>query len=533
MIGTLPRGVGSRLDDADLDPFWHAADETGAIIHIHPSFDAGDARVNDFGLANGLGRITDAAVAMARLISAGHVAKYKNARIFAPMGGAALPFVIGRLKRNAQITPGIGDPVEALAQIYTDTILHDARVLKFVVEIMGTNHLMMGSDMPFPIGDTEPMKIVGEAGLSKTQSDSINGGLATRLFRFNDKRKWPTPPLRTATWRRNRMSTILRSAASIVAALALTTLVILAPAAAQAPAKITIVVFGFPSLGAFMPPVIKAQKLDTANGLDIEFVERPPDAYTTQFNSGEFKVGGSAAVLTVGLADARGVKVKYLFNLFDFWGTVVTSRPEIKSVKDLEGKQLAAASSTTNFVMFEFFAKKLGMDPSKVQVVNTAPPGLVGYALADRADAIQLWEPAYTLLKAKKPSIQTLDTQINKTWTTFAGGERIPYLGVAAHSDWIEQNQAIIPKLFATYKAAADFIAKHPVEAAALIAPKSTAEDRDALVSLIKSNDRLGMNVVPAGEVAKQIDAVYKAGVDVGYFKSPPSTDTIYVKSMQ
>jgi aminocarboxymuconate-semialdehyde decarboxylase len=100
------------------------------------------------------------------------------------MGAAALPFVIGRLKRNAQITPGIGDPVEALAQIYTDTILHDARVLKFVVEIMGTDHLMMGSDMPFPIGDTEPMKIVGKAGLSKTQSDSINGGLAARLFRI-------------------------------------------------------------------------------------------------------------------------------------------------------------------------------------------------------------------------------------------------------------------------------------------------------------------------------------------------------------
>src|SRR5664279_6162811 len=86
------------------------------------------------------------------------------------------------------------------------------------------------------------------------------------------------------------------------------------PAKAQAPSKITIVVFGFPSLGAFMPPVIKAKKMDEAHGLDIEFVERPPDAYTTQFNSGEFKVGGSAAVLTVGLADARGVKVKYLFN---------------------------------------------------------------------------------------------------------------------------------------------------------------------------------------------------------------------------
>jgi len=184
MIGTLPRGVGSTLDHADLDAFWRAADETGAVIHIHPSFDAGDKRVNDFGLANGLGRITDAVIAVARLISAGHVARYKNAKIFVPMGAAALPFVLGRLKRNHHITPGIGDPTEALAHIYTDTILHDVRVLKFVIEMIGTKRLMMGSDMPFPIGDTEPLRIVTDAGLTKEQTDSINGGLAARLFRI-------------------------------------------------------------------------------------------------------------------------------------------------------------------------------------------------------------------------------------------------------------------------------------------------------------------------------------------------------------
>ena len=305
------------------------------------------------------------------------------------------------------------------------------------------------------------------------------------------------------------------------------------PAAAQAPAKVTIVVFGFPSLGAFMPPVIKARKIDAAHGLDIEFVERPPDAYTTQFNSGEFKVGGSAAVLTVGLADARGVKVKYLFNLFDFWGTIVTSRGEIKSAKDLEGKELAAAASTTNYIMSSFFAKQQGVDMSKVKVVNTATPGLVGYALADRADAVQLWEPAYTLLKAKKPDVRMLDTNMSKTWKSFAGGERIPYLGVAAHSDWIEANQALIPKLYATYKEAGDYIAKNPEESAKLIAPKSTPEDQAALVSLIKANDRLGMSVVGANEVRKQIEAVYKAGIDVGYLKTQPSGDTIYNKPLK
>ena len=182
MIGTLPRGVGSVLDAANLDAFWQAADETGAFIHIHPSFDAGDVRVNDFGLANGLGRVTDAVIAIARLISAGHVAKYKNVKFFAPIGGAALPFVLGRLKKNHSITPGIGDPVAGLAALYTDTIVHDVRILKFVIEILGTDKLMMGSDMPFPIGDHEPTKIVAAAGLSAAQTASINGGLAQKLL---------------------------------------------------------------------------------------------------------------------------------------------------------------------------------------------------------------------------------------------------------------------------------------------------------------------------------------------------------------
>ena len=317
------------------------------------------------------------------------------------------------------------------------------------------------------------------------------------------------------------------------ATLSLAALLAPAPAVAQAPSKVSIVVFGFPSLGAFMPPVIKAKKMDEANGLDIDFVERTPDAYTTQFNSGEFKVGGSAAVLTVGLADARGVKVKYLFNLFDFWGAVVTSRDAVKSMKDLEGKQLAAARSTTNYVMSEFFAKQQGVDTSKVEVVNTATPGLIGYAIADRADAVQLWEPAYTLLKSKKPGVRMLDYKMAETWKKFAGGERIPYLGLAAHADWIDANPTLVQKLYTTYKQAGEFIAKNPEEAANLIAPKSTPEDRAALVDLIKSNDRLGMAVVGANEVSKQIEAVYKAGIDVGYLKTLPSNDTIYNKPLK
>lgn len=183
MIATLPRGIGSVLDDPGLDPFWKAADETGAAIVIHPSFDAGDTRVNDYGLANGVGRISDALVATARLLHSGHVTRYRNAKIVVPMGAAALPFVIGRLKKNHKITPGTADPVEALSQLYTDTILHDPRVLRFVIEMLGADRIMLGSDVPFPIGDDEPMKIVAAVGLNSDQVVAINGGTAARIFR--------------------------------------------------------------------------------------------------------------------------------------------------------------------------------------------------------------------------------------------------------------------------------------------------------------------------------------------------------------
>jgi aminocarboxymuconate-semialdehyde decarboxylase len=186
MIGTLPRGIGSVLDARDLDPFWAAADETGAVVHIHPSFDAGDTRVNDYGLQNALGRITDAVVAAARLVYSGHVTRFGNVKFFVPMGAAGLPFVLGRLKRNHDITPGLGDPVEAIGRLYTDTILHDPRVLRFAITMLGADRIMLGSDMPFPIGDMEPAKIVAAAGLSAEQVARVNGGLAAQLFRVND-----------------------------------------------------------------------------------------------------------------------------------------------------------------------------------------------------------------------------------------------------------------------------------------------------------------------------------------------------------
>ena len=153
------------------------------------------------------------------------------------------------------------------------------------------------------------------------------------------------------------------------------------------------------------------------------------------------------------------------------------TRPRSRRSRTWRAASSPPRARTTNYIMFEWLAKRQGVDVSKIQVVNTATPGLIGFALADRADAVQLWEPAYTILISKKPSIRTLDDGTEATWKAFSGGgSRIPYLGVAAHTDWIEQNKALIPRLYKAYEQAAKWLTANPDAAAKLISPKSTAE---------------------------------------------------------
>jgi aminocarboxymuconate-semialdehyde decarboxylase len=183
MIGTQPNGKGGVLDDPSLRPFWEAADETGALIFIHPVFESGDDRVHDYGMANAVGRITDTLIAVSRLIYAGHITRYSRAKIVAGIGGAGLPYVLGRLRRNYELDKAkLADPEAALRALYYDTIVQDERALRFLADVVGAERIMMGSDMPFPIGDLAPTKIVADANFKPAEQQAINGGLVSKLL---------------------------------------------------------------------------------------------------------------------------------------------------------------------------------------------------------------------------------------------------------------------------------------------------------------------------------------------------------------
>lgn len=299
---------------------------------------------------------------------------------------------------------------------------------------------------------------------------------------------------------------------------------------AAAPEELTtleMVVFSPPSLGAFLPAIIEDQGFDEAHGIDLQFVERPPDAYNTEFASGQFELGGSGSLMSEANRVAQGVDVAYLFNVHDYWAAVVSTDDEVTELTDLDGRDLAGVTSSTSYAMFRWFAQEQGLDLSNVDVQNFQTAGLGTQAQTGRSTAVQLWEPGYSNLMAQVPDLIDLDLGL-ENWEDRFGFSDIPYLGVAAHRSWIEEHEDLIPDLQAVYEDAAEWALANPEEAAEIIAATMEGADAAPIADLLANNDRLGLNVQSAADIADAIRAVFEAGVETGYFEEVPSDDAIY-----
>ena len=292
--------------------------------------------------------------------------------------------------------------------------------------------------------------------------------------------------------------------------------------------KLELATFPIPSLSAFTPPVIKAKGFDKANGLDLTFVVKQASAYRTDFAAGTNKVGGSGTILAdVAKLNEKGVKTVFLFNVFDFWGTVVVGADSgIETLKDLEGKTLAASLPTTNYAMFRFFAKNAGLDLKTVEVQSSPVPGLVPMAVMGRVDAVQMWEPAHSILTFENDKFRALD--IVSDWKNQSGFDTIPYLGVAAHKEWVDENGAVIPKLFRTYEMAAAFIEANPREAAQIISDASKGKLKAVVLEDLIKSGRLGLNVYWPGRKRKEAEAAFKAAMAIKYLNKMPDAGVLY-----
>jgi aminocarboxymuconate-semialdehyde decarboxylase len=182
MIATQPKGAGGNLDDPELDPFWELASARGATIFLHPHYLCGDERLAGYDLVNAVGRLADSTLAVARLLFSGHLTRFSGMTLVLSHGGGALPYALGRLKRNRAIHPDYADPEAGFRRLYFDTVLFEPRALRFLCDVAGADKVVLGSDFPFGIGDPDPCGIVAATALTEAERSAILGGNAARIF---------------------------------------------------------------------------------------------------------------------------------------------------------------------------------------------------------------------------------------------------------------------------------------------------------------------------------------------------------------
>jgi aminocarboxymuconate-semialdehyde decarboxylase len=162
--------------------------DIGATVWIHPE-GVRDPWFQRYALWNSAGQSIEEAKVMASLIYEGVMHKYPHLKVVMAHGGGYFPHYMGRMDRNHANRPdtvkntGGRKPSDFLRAFHYDTCVYDPQVLKVLLERVGADRLVMGSD--YPVGEKDPLAFIRENTPSEEQVQQICGGNAARLLNLH------------------------------------------------------------------------------------------------------------------------------------------------------------------------------------------------------------------------------------------------------------------------------------------------------------------------------------------------------------
>lgn len=190
MVGVEIAGaVGDKeLDEPALEPFWAAAATLGVPVLVHPYRSMGGERTQRYFLWNAVGNPAEETLAAAYLAFGGVLERHPGLEVLLTHGGGFLPYQVGRQDRAHRALPHVAaqhssePPSSYLESFLYDTITHSPEALRFLVERVGAERVLLGSDYPFPMGDPDPCGTVNASELTGADARAIMSGNAARVF---------------------------------------------------------------------------------------------------------------------------------------------------------------------------------------------------------------------------------------------------------------------------------------------------------------------------------------------------------------
>jgi aminocarboxymuconate-semialdehyde decarboxylase len=175
---------GRNLDDPALEPVWAVANRLNAFFLIHPNGEImpGD-RLKSYYMRNFVGLPFETTIAGAALTFGGVLERFPGIAFCLCHGGGFLPYQRGRFLHAWQVRPEPkarlrGRPEASWHNLYFDSIVHATRALDFLIDTVGADHVLLGSDYPFDMGNLDCVARVGA--LTRPQRGARRGAGSQR-----------------------------------------------------------------------------------------------------------------------------------------------------------------------------------------------------------------------------------------------------------------------------------------------------------------------------------------------------------------
>lgn len=164
---------GENLSSKRLFPFYKRAEELGCALFVHPWEMMGEDQMQQYWLPWLVGMPAETSRAICSMIFGGVLEKFPRLRIAFAHGGGSFPFTLGRIEHGFNVRPDlvqVDNPVhprDYLGRFWIDSLVHDPEALQYNIRLFGPDHICLGSDYPFPLGEHHPGSLIESMDLSQ------------------------------------------------------------------------------------------------------------------------------------------------------------------------------------------------------------------------------------------------------------------------------------------------------------------------------------------------------------------------------
>ncbi|MBK7298169.1 MAG: amidohydrolase [Flavobacteriales bacterium] len=181
-IGTHIHGV--NLNEPRLFPIFQACEELDMALFVHPWDMMGADRLDKYWLPWLVVMFVEIMVVISSMIFGGVLQRLPKLRVAFAHGGGSFPATIGRIEHGFDVRPDLCavdnnvNPRDYLGKFWIDSLVHDPKVLQYVMELFGPARVALGTDYPFPLGELEPGTLIKSMPWDTTTKEQLLSGAA-------------------------------------------------------------------------------------------------------------------------------------------------------------------------------------------------------------------------------------------------------------------------------------------------------------------------------------------------------------------